>query len=278
MKQARHKTLQGLRSALGDAYCDDWADGRGGEVVEALAETFRGMHCPSVEIFNPEKLHSLIIQSPKFLDGKQLDVEECFTYLLDRVGEELSRIRGAKPIVEKIEVPLDSDEQAIREAATESWEAWRLRDDSIVHDIFRGQLKSMIRGKCTHGNISFEPFICFSLEVRGTSLQDCLRSFGREETLVGDQQWFCEVCNRKCDAIRVLQIDKPPLCLAIHLKRWKYDSGSGVFEKLQHIAEVNTTLESIDGARYELYAAIEHSGKPRAGHYVAWGRSTGFCI
>lgn len=52
------------------------------------------------------------------------------------------------------------------------------------------------------------------------SLMDCVNEYLKEETLDGENQWFCEKCKVKVDAIKKIDLWKLPTILIIHLKRF----------------------------------------------------------
>ena len=46
--------------------------------------------------------------------------------------------------------------------------------------------------------------VCFSEELFFTFKEEAMQSFVSPETLDGGNQYFCEKCNKKCDAHKVL--------------------------------------------------------------------------
>ena len=60
------------------------------------------------------------------------------------------------------------------------------------------------------------------------SLQiEALKAFVKCETLDGNNQYFCEKCNKKCDAQKGLKFKHFPYLLTLHLKRFDYDYNTG---------------------------------------------------
>lgn len=55
------------------------------------------------------------------------------------------------------------------------------------------------------------------------SIEEALRAFVQPETLDGNNQYFCEKCNKKCDAHKGLKFKKFPYILTLHLKRFDFD-------------------------------------------------------
>ena len=50
-----------------------------------------------------------------------------------------------------------------------------------------------------------------------------MRAFVQPETLEGNNQYFCDVCGKKCDAHKGLKFTKFPYLLTLHLKRFDFD-------------------------------------------------------
>nr|CAD7396000.1 unnamed protein product [Timema poppensis] len=63
----------------------------------------------------------------------------------------------------------------------------------------------------------------FGSTVAYGSVEEALRAFVQPETLDGNNQYFCEKCNKKCDAHKGLKFSKFPYLLTLHLKRFDFD-------------------------------------------------------
>lgn len=63
----------------------------------------------------------------------------------------------------------------------------------------------------------------FGSSVSYGSIEEAMRAFVQPETLDGNNQYFCEKCNKKCDAHKGLKFSKFPYILTLHLKRFDYD-------------------------------------------------------
>lgn len=55
------------------------------------------------------------------------------------------------------------------------------------------------------------------------SVEEALNAFVAPETLEGSNQYFCERCNKKCDAHKGLKFLHFPYILTIQLKRFDFD-------------------------------------------------------
>ncbi|XP_012279277.1 ubiquitin carboxyl-terminal hydrolase 47 [Orussus abietinus] len=67
------------------------------------------------------------------------------------------------------------------------------------------------------------PLRPFGSSVAYNSVEEALRAFVQPETLDGNNQYFCEKCNKKCDAHKGLKFTKFPYLLTLHLKRFDFD-------------------------------------------------------
>ena len=63
----------------------------------------------------------------------------------------------------------------------------------------------------------------FGSAISFGSVEDALKAFVTPETLDGNNQYFCEKCNKKCDAHKGLKFSKFPYILTLHLKRFDFD-------------------------------------------------------
>ncbi|VDL80601.1 unnamed protein product [Nippostrongylus brasiliensis] len=76
-----------------------------------------------------------------------------------------------------------------------------------------------------------EEFLAINLELQGTSLEDCLEHYVRDEILEGDNAYVCSVCKEKRSTLRRGSFCELPNTLAIQLKRFSYDISGRVDKK-----------------------------------------------
>lgn len=101
-----------------------------------------------------------------FADYHQQDSQEFLAFLLDGLHEDLNRIIK-KPITEKPELnEKNADIDAIKELAEQSWSQHKLRNDSVIIDLFVGLYKStLICPVCSKVSITFDPFSDLTLPL-----------------------------------------------------------------------------------------------------------------
>jgi hypothetical protein len=132
---------------------------------------------------------------------------------------------------------------------------------------------------------------------KNISIYDCLSCFGQEETLAGNDMWYCSKCKDHVPAFKKMEIYKTPEFLVVHLKRFSHQKNS-MFgsRKLNMLIEfpvegldVTQYLSSELGASdqainlkefeaapkmiYDLYAVSNHYGSLGGGHYTAMAKN-----
>lgn len=119
--------------------------------------------------FTPRDFKSTIGYFNSMFSGyHQQDSQEFLAFLLDGLHEDLNRIIK-KPITEKPELNGHEDAKnldKIAELAQKSWEQHKLRNDSVIIDLFVGMYKStLICPVCDKISITFDPFSDLTLPL-----------------------------------------------------------------------------------------------------------------
>lgn len=113
------------------------------------------------------------------------------------------------------------------------------------------------------------------------TLYDCLNNFMIEETLSGNDKWYCSKCKDHVIATKKMEVYKTPEILIIHFKRFSHNRGSmfgskKISEKVDFPVDglnmSNYVLHKGDGKKiiYDLYAVSNHFGSLSGGHYTAF--------
>lgn len=237
-----------------------------GSILPQLAELFHEIsnHSKRSGVIAPKAfIKKLKASNELFNSDMQQDAQELLNYLLNEVAEVVQKRQKAA---------------ANRTAAPPTNKTW-------VHDIFEGVLANETRClECETVTERNEDFLDLSLEVEAnTSVSGCVRKFCKVETLAHSDKFFCDTCNSLQEAQKRMQVKRMPYCLALHLKRFKYNEQLGRFMKLSFRVvfpmelRVPMSRESeIDEVYYRLYAVIVHVGSdPSHGHYVSYIQSHG---
>lgn len=100
--------------------------------------------------------------APQFSGWGQQDSHELILFTLDGIHEDLNRCKK-KPIVEPVEGDGTDDE----EKAKEAWLRHKLRNDSIIVDLFHGQIRSRILcPDCQSITVVFDPYMSVPMPIQ----------------------------------------------------------------------------------------------------------------
>lgn len=136
--------------------------GSKGRVAEAYGELMNDMWIGSknkAAPFNVKKSIGTVVA--QFRGYNQQDSHEFLHYLIDTLNEDLNRVKE-KPYVE---IP-DSDGRKDEIVSFEQWNAFAKRNDSVLIDLFYGQLKShLVCLECNNVSNTFDPFSILSIPV-----------------------------------------------------------------------------------------------------------------
>ena len=138
--------------------------GMDGRIAEAYSKLLAQMWAGKYRSVAPRDFKYTIGQfAPRFVGFGQQDSQELIAFLLDGLHEDLNRILD-KPLVPTVE----GGERPDIEVAAEAWVGHRKRNDSVVVDLFQGQLKSRVVcpiESCGKVSITFDPFMYLSVPV-----------------------------------------------------------------------------------------------------------------
>ena len=161
--------------------------GSGGKLAVAFADLLRELWSGKYSSIAPRNFKKAISSVASHFSGtRQHDSQELLAFLLDGLHEDLNRVLD-KPYVAQVEANGRLDSLVSREA----WDAYRLRNRSIVVDLFMGQLKSTVVcpvPECGKKSVTFDPFMYLqvpfpSFEKRRVLVAVC-RSKGKEQARI----------------------------------------------------------------------------------------------
>ncbi|KAF2864173.1 cysteine proteinase [Piedraia hortae CBS 480.64] len=179
-----------------------------------------------------------------------------------------------------------------------------------IHQTFGGLLRSTVTcADCGAVNSTVDPFMDLSLdlklaplnfkkkklpatqqtvkEILPLDLADCLGRFTGAETLGRESEYKCRSCASASGAKKHLEIERVPLVLPIHLKRFSHSRSLKESKKIDSKVRfplnldiapyvVGGTLDSFSaadqGLQYTLSSVIVHKGKMDSGHYISYAR------
>ncbi|KAK2534484.1 Usp4 isoform C [Columba livia] len=136
--------------------------GMRGEIAEAYAELIKQIWSGRHSHVAPRMFKTQVGRfAPQFSGYQQQDSQELLAFLLDGLHEDLNRVKK-KPYLEL----KDANGRPDSEVAKEAWENHRLRNDSIIVDIFHGLFKStLVCPKCSKVSVTFDPFCYLTLPL-----------------------------------------------------------------------------------------------------------------
>ncbi|XP_053658360.1 ubiquitin carboxyl-terminal hydrolase Usp2-like isoform X2 [Anopheles marshallii] len=245
-------------------------------ILAEYTKLIKNMWSGSQRSINPSDLkHAFSSKHRMYSGSAQQDAQEFLRFFLDS-------LHGALNVAVKRD-PLGEIDDAMnsRVKADMLWEWYSKAENSVIKDLFVGQLRSTL--KCTHCDTEstmFDPFWDLSLPLPTTNsrckLENCLEMFIKEEILDGIDQPTCSNCETRRKCTKSLTIERFPRYLVIHLKRFSETR----FSKLTNTVEFPTkkrelnlqpyASEDISGpVYYSLYGISNHIGSTAGGHYVA---------
>ncbi|EAN32397.2 Ubiquitin carboxyl-terminal hydrolase family protein [Theileria parva strain Muguga] len=203
-----------------------------------------------------------------FILGDQQDAHEFLTYILNAMIDE---IRNLEDEYVKPKTFMSSKSGGKRKLEKKTW----------LNELVEGCVKSETRcHECYSVTGMTEPFITLSLNIfDNCDINLCLQRYCDDELLSGKNQFFCEKCDKYCDASKRIVFDLMPPLLILHLKRFKYTTKPGsslcsVYERLPYSVVCSNVIQ-VNCKRhpcpivYELFSIISHIGtSPDYGHYI----------
>jgi ubiquitin C-terminal hydrolase len=197
---------------------------------------------------------------------EQMDVEEFFNGLMDKVETELHGTNRQK----------------------------------LVEEHFKGIYTTQCIGKdtCSHRSERDESFLTLSLEIKNkSSILQSLEALTTGEVLEGDNAYACDFCSQKVTASRRICLRSLPNVLLLTLRRFDFDMDTMTRMKLNSYCEFPLSLDmepyTIEGVlrkeqggdlderlgvlrapeeyyQYGLRGIIIHLGSAEAGHYYSY--------
>uniref|UniRef100_A0A8C1VJQ6 Ubiquitin carboxyl-terminal hydrolase 4 n=1 Tax=Cyprinus carpio TaxID=7962 RepID=A0A8C1VJQ6_CYPCA len=136
--------------------------GMRGEIAEAYADLVKQMWLSRSSYVAPRTFKTQVGRfAPQFSGYQQQDSQELLAFLLDGLHEDLNRVKK-KPYLALRDAEGRPDEIVAKEA----WANHRLRNDSIIVDIFHGLFKStLVCPECSKVSVTFDPFCYLTLPL-----------------------------------------------------------------------------------------------------------------
>ena len=152
-------------------------------------------------------------------------------------------------------------------------------NNNLISKIFSGKIISRVQcGECKKFSNTIDTFFNISLSILNSfTLIECIENYCKNEKLIGDNQYFCEKCKKKCDSERQIIFSHLPKILIFHLKR--FDNNRRKIKK--HIDfKINYNFQKfctnkVSNTNYTLCAALIHEGYSiNSGHYLTYAKNS----
>ncbi|XP_037889986.1 ubiquitin carboxyl-terminal hydrolase 32 isoform X1 [Glossina fuscipes] len=136
--------------------------GTRGHLATRYGELLKEVWSATTRSVAPLKLRFCVTKhAPQFAGGGQHDSQELLEWFLDALHEDLNRVMD-KPYSEL----RDSNGRPDKIVAAEAWAQHHARNQSIIIDLFYGQLKSKVSCLCCgRESVRFDPFSLLSLPL-----------------------------------------------------------------------------------------------------------------
>ncbi|KAG0520852.1 hypothetical protein BDA96_08G109700 [Sorghum bicolor] len=153
---------------------------------------------------------------------------------------------------------------------------------TIVQHLFCGRVSHVTRcsscGKDSAASSKMEDFYELELNIKGlNTLEESLNDYFSEEALDGENQYFCESCQKRVDATRCIKLRSLPPVVNFQLKRYVFLPKTTTKKKISSTFSFPRQLDlgkrlsnPSSSCTYDLAAILVHKGTgANSGHYVA---------
>ncbi|KAL1726470.1 ubiquitin carboxyl-terminal hydrolase 4 [Schizophyllum commune] len=279
--------------------------GSKGVLSAAFAALVHQMWSSESQLIPSEFMRAIRAINEQYKGSDQHDSQEFLSFLLDGIHEDLNRILKRENYTRTPDQEAELERLPPQIASEQEWQAWRLRNDSIIVDYFQGQLRNQVKClTCGQTSTTYNTFSILSLPVPHARaggkahLKQCLDAFFNSETLEKDDAWDCPRCKTKRSASKSLMLARLPPVLVIHLKRFeahgrfsdKIDTfvdfpvkGLDLTSYMPPPLPSGADKSQLNGAstspedprtqlppyKYDLYGVTNHFGNLSSGHYTA---------
>lgn len=208
----------------------------------------------------------------KYFNLQQQDSHECLIYILDLLH------RGLEYEIEvNIKGDVKTQTDALMKQSLQQWKMFYEKHYSNIIEYFNGLCFNQINcsnNSCEHEENVFEPFNCFSVNLKNSSdtynVIDCLDEYFKDKEYI--DTWKCSKCN-ETGCYKSTKVWSYPNHVIIHLKRFT-NQGQKInhhidfpLDNLNLTKYVSISKQDPNNYIYTLYAVNYHSGSLDSGHY-----------
>ena len=203
----------------------------------------------------------------------QHDTQEFCRILLEDMNSELNEVLHPAPYKE-----LSTLNKTKIECDKEFDEVFRKRENSLIMDVFYGQLINIFKCECNFETYSFEKILDLPLllpkERISIDIKDLLKDYFECERIKFETK--CENCKKKEWHMKQIKISQPPNILILSLQRQNPRTGTKNNSYVDFSDELDMSIYldhecwNKNDAKYSLYGIGNHTGSIDFGHYYAY--------
>ena len=167
---------------LSNLYLDDInienKNGTGGKILKCYKKLLKNLWKKNYEYINPDKFNDIFIINEKELAFYgQNDASEFLIFLLDKLHQDLNRANNKEIKYISIQEKLENENDS--KAALRWWKNHIKRENSIIVNLFHGQLRNkIICNECKKDSIIFDPFMILPLQIPSNLFTIEIKYFG----------------------------------------------------------------------------------------------------
>ena len=193
----------------------------------------KSYHIEKSGTLNPSIIKKIVSSNNLFAGGSQQDSSEFIIYFLDII-EKLSKNKNI-------------------------YQKFYIKQKTII----KCKVKNCNNISKTENN---SMFLILPIKNDNYDLDDCYRSYKKNEKLDGDDRWFCDKCNKKRMASKKIEISEWGNSLIIKLNRFIYNNNGAYKNNKKINCPINWRHN------FTLKGGIVHYGGVDGGHYIYFGK------
>jgi ubiquitin C-terminal hydrolase len=251
-------------------------------ITSAFLEVINELTFSKFSSISPFEFKRIISYEKEFEGYEANDSKNLCLYFMEKINNEFTRSN-----ITYTNENFTNRIRTLKEKGTESIvDNFNKNYNSIIADLFYGlKASKYICMTCKDTSVTYQLFNIFGLPIeraykdlpkdkkkkykeRRIDITDCLENEMKPIIFNGDNQIFCEKCNKSRDAEFVNKIYMAPKIMILFLDRGRYNA----FECEVDFPEILDfrKFEEKNVGKYHLIGAIEHLGpSSNGGHFIA---------
>ncbi|XP_055333753.1 uncharacterized protein LOC129585186 [Paramacrobiotus metropolitanus] len=154
--------------------------GRGGKIAKAYADLVTQIWMPKGHVIYPTEFKSIMARYTHLIIQGLEDSHESLHIIIDFLHEDLNRIsrRSGPYTMSELIRNKEYVDKSDADKARESWEWYTARNNSVIVDLFCGQVRNVIRcPDCKKAFTNFDPLMIYSLPLPVNQKKELIDTF-----------------------------------------------------------------------------------------------------